>query len=211
MFDYILYPLKSFSLSLFIIVIHCLMNFESCSAKTSGVNHIIVVGSMGGMDINHPLNRLGNGNILVSFQSIIIKTSTQEHGIFELNAAILCTGLEKEGGTILGGFWNTIYHHKVYRLYIDVWCIQTQSTNYISLLVDLIRAGGLQDKDGGLRELCIGKDDELLKTDTKLIPRSDVAQVCIEVCWLAFSKFGRFMNEWMICIRITWLQCFLYM
>jgi hypothetical protein len=28
----------------------------------------------------------------------------------------------------------------------------------------IIRAGGLQDKDGGVRELLIGKDDELLQT-----------------------------------------------
>jgi len=30
------------------------------------VKHIVLVGSMGGTDLNHPLNSLGNGNILVS-------------------------------------------------------------------------------------------------------------------------------------------------
>lgn len=44
------------------------------------------------------------------------------------------------------------------------------------------RAGGLQDKDGGIRELLIGKDDALLKTDTKLVSRADVAEVAIQVC-----------------------------
>lgn len=43
------------------------------------------------------------------------------------------------------------------------------------------RPGGLQDKDGGLRELIVGKDDELLQTDTKTIPRADVAEVCVQV------------------------------
>lgn len=43
------------------------------------------------------------------------------------------------------------------------------------------RAGGLQDKDGGVRELLVGKDDELLKTDTRTIARADVAEVCIQV------------------------------
>ena len=43
------------------------------------------------------------------------------------------------------------------------------------------RAGGLQDKDGGLRELLVGKDDELLKTETRTIARADVAEVCIQV------------------------------
>lgn len=39
----------------------------------------------------------------------------------------------------------------------------------------------MQDKDGGLRELLIGKDDELLKTETRTIARADVAEVCIQV------------------------------
>lgn len=43
------------------------------------------------------------------------------------------------------------------------------------------RPGGLQDKDGGVRELIVGNDDELLQTDTKSIPRADVAEVCVQV------------------------------
>lgn len=43
------------------------------------------------------------------------------------------------------------------------------------------RAGGLQDREGGIRELLVGKDDELLKTETKTITRNDVAEVCIQV------------------------------
>jgi uncharacterized protein YbjT (DUF2867 family) len=35
------------------------------AAKAAGIEHIVLVGSMGGTDENHPLNRLGNGNILV--------------------------------------------------------------------------------------------------------------------------------------------------
>jgi uncharacterized protein YbjT (DUF2867 family) len=35
------------------------------TAKSAGVNHIVLVGSMGSTDLNHPLNRMGNGNILV--------------------------------------------------------------------------------------------------------------------------------------------------
>jgi hypothetical protein len=43
------------------------------------------------------------------------------------------------------------------------------------------RAGSLQDKDGGLRELIVGKDDEILKIETRTIARADVAEVCIQV------------------------------
>lgn len=35
------------------------------AAKAAGVNHIVLVGSMGGTNENHPLNSLGNGNILI--------------------------------------------------------------------------------------------------------------------------------------------------
>jgi len=34
-------------------------------AKQAGVEHIILMGSMGGTNENHPLNKLGNGNILI--------------------------------------------------------------------------------------------------------------------------------------------------
>ena len=34
-------------------------------AKAAGVEHIVLVGSMGGTNENHPLNRIGNGNILI--------------------------------------------------------------------------------------------------------------------------------------------------
>jgi hypothetical protein len=45
----------------------------------------------------------------------------------------------------------------------------------------------LQDKEGGIRELVIGKDDELLKTDIRTIARPDVAEVCIQVSILSYS------------------------
>ncbi|MGB3138073.1 MAG: SDR family oxidoreductase [Nodosilinea sp.] len=35
------------------------------AAKTAGVKHIVLVGSMGGTDEQHPLNRMANGNILI--------------------------------------------------------------------------------------------------------------------------------------------------
>lgn len=50
------------------------------------------------------------------------------------------------------------------------------------------RAGGLQDKEGGLRELIVGKDDDLLNTDTRTIPRADVAEVCLQV----ITRIGHF-------------------
>lgn len=53
------------------------------------------------------------------------------------------------------------------------------------------RAGGLQDKEGGVRELLVGKDDELLQTETRTIARADVAEVSIQVIICAFLEFTR--------------------
>lgn len=108
------------------------------AAKAAGVKHIILVGSMGGTNLNHPLNSFGNGNIL-------------------------------------------IWKRKAEQYLADSGVPYT-----------IIRAGGLQDKDGGMRELITGKDDELLQTDTKTIPRADVAEVCIQALNYEEAKFKAF-------------------
>lgn len=52
----------------------------------------------------------------------------------------------------------------------------------------IIRAGGLQDKDGGIRELLIGKDDELLKTQTRTVARADVAEMAVQALLIEEAK-----------------------
>eukprot|EP00243_Klebsormidium_subtile_P003099 TRINITY_DN16240_c0_g1_i1.p1 TRINITY_DN16240_c0_g1~~TRINITY_DN16240_c0_g1_i1.p1 ORF type:complete len:350 (-),score=58.16 TRINITY_DN16240_c0_g1_i1:145-1194(-) len=96
------------------------------AAKAAGVKQIVLVGSMGGTDVNHPLNKLGNGNILV-------------------------------------------FKRKAEQYLIDSGISYT-----------IIRAGGLLDKEGGKRELVVSKDDALLKTTTRAVPRADVAEVVIQ-------------------------------
>ncbi|XP_045833163.1 uncharacterized protein At2g37660, chloroplastic-like [Trifolium pratense] len=108
------------------------------AAKAAGVKHIVLVGSMGGTNPNHPLNSLGNGNILVW------KRKAEE---YLANSGVPYT---------------------------------------------IIRPGGLLDKDGGLRELIVGKDDELLGTETKTIPRADVAEVCVQALNYEETKFKAF-------------------
>lgn len=108
------------------------------AAKAAGVKQIVLVGSMGGTNPNHPLNNLGNGNILV---------------------------------------WK----RKAEQYLADSGIPYT-----------IIRAGGLQDKDGGIRELLVGKDDELLETDTRTIARADVAEVCIKALQYDEAKFKGF-------------------
>nr|PNR40565.1 hypothetical protein PHYPA_017968 [Physcomitrium patens] len=52
----------------------------------------------------------------------------------------------------------------------------------------IIRAGGLQDKEGGVRELLIGKDDELLQTQTRTVSRADVAEMAIQALLIEEAK-----------------------
>ncbi|XP_006846253.2 uncharacterized protein At5g02240 isoform X1 [Amborella trichopoda] len=105
------------------------------AAKEAGVKHIVLVGSMGGTNPNHPLNRMGNGNILV---------------------------------------WKR------------------KSEQYLAdsgVPYTIIRAGGLLDKEGGKRELLVGKDDELLATvELRTVPRADVAEVCIQALLFEEAK-----------------------
>ncbi|KAJ8532929.1 hypothetical protein K7X08_015818 [Anisodus acutangulus] len=108
------------------------------AAKAAGVKQIVLVGSMGGTNLNHPLNSLGNGNILV---------------------------------------WK----RKAEQYLADSGIPYT-----------IIRAGGLQDKEGGIRELLVGKDDELLETETKTVARADVAEVCIQALQYEEAKFKAF-------------------
>ncbi|KAK4767242.1 hypothetical protein SAY86_014992 [Trapa natans] len=105
------------------------------AAKSAGVKQIVLVGSMGGTDLNNPLNNIGNGNILV---------------------------------------WK----RKAEQYLADSGIPYT-----------IIRAGGLQDTAGGVRELLVGRDDELLKTQTRTIARSDVAEVCIQALLLEEAKY----------------------
>ncbi|VEP11846.1 conserved hypothetical protein [Hyella patelloides LEGE 07179] len=99
------------------------------AAVKAGVEHIVLVGSMGGTNLNHPLNSLGNGKILV---------------------------------------WK----RKAEQYLID------SGINYT-----IIRAGGLLDKEGGVRQLLVGKDDALLNNPPDgiptSIPRADVASVVV--------------------------------
>lgn len=100
------------------------------AAIAAGVEQIVLVGSMGGTQLNHPLNQLGQGNILVW------KRRAEDYLI---NSGVDYT---------------------------------------------IIRAGGLLDQPGGVRELLVGKQDVFLtQTPNNIppsIPRADVAEVAVQ-------------------------------
>ncbi|GAB0498155.1 hypothetical protein MMPV_009496 [Pyropia vietnamensis] len=94
-------------------------------AKEAGLDHVVLVGSMGSTDSRHPLNAFGN----------ILKWKRQA-----------------EQYLIDSGVAYTI-----------------------------INPGGLQDADGGRRELVVGHNDEIYKLyGTPAIPRSDVAELVVQ-------------------------------
>ncbi|MCL7041771.1 hypothetical protein MKW94_030587 [Papaver nudicaule] len=108
------------------------------AAKAAGVKHIVLVSTMGYGDANHPLNSLGNGNILAW------KRKAKEY-------------LAKSG-----------------------------------VPYTILRAGGLDNKQGGKRQLLIGKNDELLPTEKGYIAREDVAEACVQAVQLDEVKFKAF-------------------
>lgn len=100
------------------------------AAIEARVEQIVLVGSMGGTNENHYLNKIGNGNIL-------------------------------------------IWKRKAEQYLIDSGISYT-----------IIRAGGLIDEPGGMRELLVGKNDTLLTNPPNgiktVIPRADVAEVVLQ-------------------------------
>lgn len=99
-------------------------------AIANGVEHIVLVDSMGGTNDNHPLNKMGNGKIL---------------------------------------FWK----RKAAEYLVN------SGVNYT-----IIRAGGLLDQPGGVRQLVVGNDDEFLVNPPDgiptSIPRADVAETVVQ-------------------------------
>ncbi|CAI0472738.1 unnamed protein product [Linum tenue] len=92
------------------------------------------------------------------------------------------------GGTNLSNPLNSLGNGNIL-----VW--KRKAEQYLAdsgLPYTIIRAGGLQDKEGGIRELLVGKDDELLQTETRTIARPDVAEVCLQALQYEESKFKAF-------------------
>ena len=100
------------------------------AAKAAGVEQIVLVGSMGGTNEHHPLNKMGNGNIL-------------------------------------------IWKRKAEAYLVDSGIDYT-----------IIRAGSLLNEPGGVRELLVGDNDELLNNPSDgiatSIPRGDVAETVVQ-------------------------------
>ncbi|OUC13570.1 MAG: oxidoreductase [Alkalinema sp. CACIAM 70d] len=108
--------------------------YQIDAAIAAGVQHIVLVGSMGGTQENHPLNKLGQGNILI------------------------------------------------WKRKAEAYLIDSGMGSGVDYTI--IRAGGLLDQPGGVRELLVGKDDVLLTQAPNgiapSIPRADVAEVVVQ-------------------------------
>jgi uncharacterized protein YbjT (DUF2867 family) len=100
------------------------------AAIKARVEQIVLVGSMGGTNENHPLNLMGKGKIL-------------------------------------------IWKRKAEKYLVDSGIDYT-----------IIRAGGLLDQPGGVRELLVGNNDDLLNNPPNgiptSIPREDVAETVVQ-------------------------------
>ncbi|MCO5589100.1 hypothetical protein L7F22_043066 [Adiantum nelumboides] len=107
-------------------------------AKTKNVRHVVLVSSMGGKYPHHPLNALGDGNIL------IWKRKAEEY--------------MRDSG----------------------------------LPYTIIRAGLLEDEEGGRRELLTGADDELLYSTYRRLPREDLATVVVQALLHKEAQFKAF-------------------
>ncbi|KAF8042415.1 hypothetical protein BT93_A0906 [Corymbia citriodora subsp. variegata] len=92
------------------------------------------------------------------------------------------------GGTDSNHFLNSVGNGNIL-----VW--KRKAEQYLAdsgIPYTIIRAGHLLDKEGGIRELIVGKDDEILQTPTRTIAREDVAEVGIQALLFEESKYKAF-------------------
>lgn len=87
------------------------------------------------------------------------------------------------GGTQKDNFLNTI--GKIDSDYLSGNILQwkRKAEMYLAstgLSFTILHPGGLIDKAGGQRQIVLGVDDELLKENSRTIPRSDVAEVAVQ-------------------------------
>ncbi|RZC67883.1 hypothetical protein C5167_011568 [Papaver somniferum] len=153
------------------------------TAKSCGVKHIVLVGSMGGTDPNNFLNHMANGNIL-------IRTCFRLRRKHMLKKACPACALRRFELVTQAGMSpprtatqipvNFVWKRKAEQYLADSGIPYT-----------IIRAGGLDNKVGG-RELLVGKDDELLSTENHFIARADVAEACVQALQIEESKFKAF-------------------
>lgn len=106
----------------------------------------------------------------------------------------------KAGGVkhvvVVGSMGGTDPNHRLNSLgngNILVW--KRKAEQYLvdsGLPYTILRAGGLLDKEGGKRELRVGKDDLFLTEPVRSIPRADVAEVCIQALLFDEAKYKAF-------------------
>lgn len=70
------------------------------------------------------------------------------------------------------------------------------------------RVGSFQEKDDGVQNLLVWKDDKLLATEARTIAIADVAQVCIQVTfiWYVVNEFGSDALAYNLPDKIVWFM-----
>ncbi|GFY93244.1 NAD(P)-binding Rossmann-fold superfamily protein [Actinidia rufa] len=174
------------------------------AAQVAGVKQVVLVGSMGGTDPSNPLNSIGNGNILTRKLNIYPIVFLHVAVLLTINNAdYWCTcnnvptpSLNERSTCLLSVYVPAISLHTDQSWLLQGYIMLSGiNVTFVRLKITTSskkRAGGLQDKDGGVRELLVGKDDELLQTETRTIARADVAEVCIQALQFEEAKFKAF-------------------
>ena len=89
-----------------------------------------------------------------------------------------------DDGTTLGGM--IVQWKRKSEVYLMEQASTAQQLKYTT-----VHPGGLTDDPGGERELVVGVDDEMTETESRSIPRDDVAQVMLEALQYPEQYAGR--------------------
>ena len=155
------------------------------AAKEAGVKKVVLISSMGGTDESNPLNKLGNGNILIwkrKAEEYLIDSKAFSYTIIHpggltddevqlLQTSVMPTkSLPTASASAPCTACSSCYRSLCRMVAWDdnVMVVAEKFSRVASLL------------QGGVRELVLGVDDELLKRPKRSIPRADVAELAVQ-------------------------------
>lgn len=129
-------------------------------AKQLGVEHVVVVSSMGGTDPDNFLNKVGKRPDGSGNGDILLWKRKAERYLTEV-------GVHRHTNVFMP-LCNLSFEH------LFVACLFQSGLRYT-----IIHPGGLIDTPAGEEELVLDVDDKLMKNEKRSISREDVANLCV--------------------------------
>jgi hypothetical protein len=144
-------------------------------AKKIGVEHVVVVSSMGGTDPNNFLNSIGKNKDGSGNGDILLWKRKAERYLVEVRNK-MDQSLSNKTKACLFSIFNCLH-------VLCLPCLVQSGLQYT-----IIHPGGLLDKEEGIEQFVLDVDDKLIERKKRSISRADVANLCIAALTLGNKR-----------------------